>query len=393
MNILIVSNGHGESAIAGYLGSALLERAPGARVEHFPLVGEGGDPPPGLAVVGPRAQMPSGGLVAYWNLKNLARDISAGLLGLIGRQFAYLRRQGERDVIVAVGDVFCLAACLLFARRATVFVATAKSQYVASHSRLECAIARHARIAFARDAATAHSLSEHGVNARFAGNLMMDGVAVSKEPEARLQPLDSTALHVGVLPGSRDDAQANAAAAIRRVRLIAGMLAPRRLQALVSVAPGVLVQTVLDGIESSGVSVERMADGGCVAASGASDGLEVLAMNGCFGELLRASDIVLGQAGTGNEQAAGLGKPVIASSSALGGRLGWYRMRQQRLLGDALLVLPDDDREFASGVAALLADSARMLAMSRTGRERMGGPGGSKAVAEAVLALASESSV
>jgi len=391
MNILIVSNGHGESAIAGYLGSALLERAPNARVEHFPLVGQGGDPQSRLAAVGPRAQMPSGGLVAYWNLKNLLRDIRAGLLGLMGRQFAYLRRRHACDVIVAVGDVYCLAACLLFARRATVFVATAKSQYVAEHSRLERAIARRARVVFARDAATARALSERSVNARFAGNLMMDGVAASGESQPRLQLLDPAALHVGVLPGSRDDAQGHAAAAIRRARLVAGMIAPRTLQALVSVAPGIPVQTVLDGAANAGVSLARVAEG-CVAARGASDAVEVLAIDGCFGELLRASDIVFGQAGTGNEQAAGLGKPVIASSSAEPGRLGWYRMRQQRLLGDALLVLPDDDREFAGGVAALLGDSARMQRMSRTGRERMGGPGGSQAVAEAVLALASESS-
>ena len=108
---------------------------------------------------------------------------------------------------------------------------------------------------------------------------------------------------------------------------------------------------------------------------------------------MRASDIVLGQAGTGNEQAAGLGKPVIASSPGGDpGRVGWYRMRQQRLLGDALAVLPDDDAAFAHGVAALLADRSRMEAMAAQGRARMGGSGGSVAVAQAVLALASEKS-
>jgi tetraacyldisaccharide 4'-kinase len=395
MNVLIVSNGHGEAAIAGYLGRALLARAPGTRVEHFPLVGgsEGASAVP--SIVGPQSRMPSGGLVAYWNLRNLTRDIGAGLFGLMLRQFAFLRRQRERDAIVAVGDVYCLAASLLFGRRPTVFVATAKSQHVAGHSRLESAIARRARVVFARDAATAQALAARGVNARYAGNLMMDGVAADADPRGSRAQFEDTlnpaALHVGVLPGSREDAQTNAAAAIRRLLLIADALAPRALQALVSVAPGIMHQSIAAACEQAGVALESSANGGCVVARGARGSLEVLALDGCFGDLLRASDIVLGQAGTGNEQAAGLGKPVVASAQdGKPGKLGWYRMRQQRLLGDALLVLPDDDREFAQGVVALLGDTGRMQAMSREGRARMGEPGGSQAVAEAVLALASE---
>ena len=389
MNVLIVSNGHGEAAIAGYLGRALLERAPSARVDHFPLVGEGEESPRGVTIVGPRKRMPSGGLVAYWNFKNLMRDVGAGLPILVARQDAFLSRQRERDVVVAIGDVYCLATCLLFARRPTIFVATAKSQYVASHSRLECAIARLARVVFARDAETARSLQARGVNAHFAGNLMMDGVAAA--PGTLERALDPHALRVAVLPGSRDDAPANATAAIRRARLLAARIAPQRVQALVSMAPGVSLAMLVDAAARAGVALERIANADCVAARGAQDSLDVLAIAGCFGELVRACDVVLGQAGTGNEQAAGLGKPVIAwSQASTPGKLGWYRMRQQRLLGDALLVLPDDDGAFVDGVAALLGDSERTQAMSRAGRERMGDPGGSNAVAEAVLTLASE---
>lgn len=392
MNILIVSNGHGEAAIAGYLGRALHERAPSTRVEHFPLVGEGGDAQNGLALVGPRARMPSGGLVAYWNLRNLARDVCAGLLPLLGRQFAFLRQQSTRDVVVAVGDVYCLKVCLLFARRPTVFVATAKSQYVAGHSGVECAIARRAQIVFARDETTAQALRARGINARFAGNLMMDGVSEASADGLTSFNLDPVALHAAILPGSREDATPNATALIRRTLLIAAAIAPRPVQALVSVAPGIPADGILAAIARGGVDLEQSTARGCIIGRGARDSLRVLAVAGCFGDLLRACDVVFGQAGTGNEQAAGLGKPVIAWSQAgSSAKLGWYRMRQQRLLGDALLVLPDDDRAFADGVVTLLSDARRMQAMSRVGRERMGGSGGSGAVAEAVLTLASES--
>jgi uncharacterized protein (TIGR03492 family) len=384
-DVLLVSNGYGEAAIAGYLARAMRNLAPDASVEHFPMVGRI-DPDPDLPSVGPQAEMPSGGLVAYWNVRNWARDVRAGLLGLTLRQFAYLSRQRRRSVVVAVGDVYCAAACLWFARRPTVFVATAKSELVAGHSALERAVARRTALVFTRDAATAATLVRAGIRAQYAGNLMMDGIA---GPGAAL-PTRAEALHVGVLPGSRGDAPDNAARALRRLGLVAERLAPKRVQALVSLAPTVAASELLAACAREGATLETTAEPG-IAARGTAGRLEVLVVAGRFGDLLRASDIVLGQAGTGNEQAAGLGKPVIASSP--GGdpaRVGWYRMRQQRLLGDALAVLPDDDAAFADGVVSLLADRPRMEAMATQGRARMGGPGASAAVAKAVLAFASE---
>ena len=395
-DILLVSNGYGEAAIATYLARAIHGLAPGATVEHFPMVGRATSTAH-LRSVGPQAEMPSGGLVAYWNVRNFVRDVGAGLLSLTARQFAYLGEQRGRSVVVAVGDVYCCAAALLFARRPTIFVATAKSEYVAPHSAFECAIARRARVVFTRDAVTAAALARRGVNARYAGNLMMDGVA-GDDVDLPLRP---GALHVGVLPGSRSDAPENAAAALRRLRYVAAMLAPQPVQAFVSVAPAGSSAEILAAADSAGIPLARIGAGAPIAgaddrgviARGVDGSLDVLVVRGGFGGLLRASDIVLGQAGTGNEQAAGLGKPVIASSAAGDpGRIGWYRMRQQRLLGDALLVLGDDDRGFAAGVVALVRDPARMQEMGAVGRQRMGGPGGSAVVAQAVLALASETS-
>jgi len=385
-DILLVSNGYGEAAIAGYLARAIHERAPDARIDHFPMVGRVEGLSPGVETVGPQAEMPSGGLVAYWNVRNWARDVRAGLLGLTLRQFAFLRRQHQRSVVVAVGDVYCCAACLMFARRPTVFVATAKSELVAGHSALERAFLRRAAIVFTRDDATALALARAGVHARYAGNLMMDGIAAT--PGDPL-PTVQGALHAGVLPGSRGDAPENAAAAIRRLRIVADKLAPKRVQALVSLAPSVPAADMLAACARAGAVLEssQARDD----AAGRAGPLDVLVVAGRFGDLLRASDIVLGQAGTGNEQAAGLGKPVIASAaSGDPARVGWYRMRQQRLLGGAVAVFPDDDAAFAAGLLDLLADQPRLEAMAAQGRERMGGPGGAAVVAQAVLGLASE---
>ncbi|HLN47195.1 MAG TPA: lipid-A-disaccharide synthase-related protein [Magnetospirillaceae bacterium] len=390
-NILLVSNGYGEAAIAGYLAAAIAARAPDAIVEHFPMVG--GPDAAGAAadatqtrVVGPAARMPSGGLIAYWNIRNLMRDIGAGLLSLTARQFAFLRRQRARDAIVAVGDVYCAAACLVFARRPTVFVATAKSEYVAGHSGLERAVARRARAVFARDPATAAALAAQGVPARYAGNLMMDGV----RPTGADLGEPAGALAIAVLPGSRNDAPANASAAIRRLVLVAQMLAPRPVHAFISLAPGADQAAMLAACAQAGAILTPSGARAGVVATGSAGALTISLVSGLFADMLSRSVIALGQAGTANEQAAGLGLPVIASSPRGDpARVGWYRMRQQRLLGDALLVLPDEDREFAHGVVSLLGDGPRMRMMGETGRARMGGPGGADAVAQAVLALAS----
>src|SRR5579864_5712579 len=163
-DILLVSNGYGEMAIALYIARAIRAQAGAARIEHFPLVGRApnGAWPEG---VGPQAEMPSGGLIANWNVRNLAADIGAGLGVLTLRQFRFLSRQRQRDVIIAVGDIYCLSLSLFAARRPTIFVATAKSDYVAPHSRIELAIARRAAAVFARDEATAASMRAAGVAA------------------------------------------------------------------------------------------------------------------------------------------------------------------------------------------------------------------------------------
>src|ERR1017187_9579920 len=99
MNVLLVSNGYGEAAIAGYLARAITGLDPGASIEHFPLVGRFPNSPGALRSVGPQVEMPSGGLVAYWNMRNWARDAGAGLFALTLRQFSFLSRQRARDVV------------------------------------------------------------------------------------------------------------------------------------------------------------------------------------------------------------------------------------------------------------------------------------------------------
>jgi hypothetical protein len=62
-------------------------------------------------------------------------------------------------------------------------------------------------------------------------------------------------------------------------------------------------------------------------------------------------------------------------------------MRQAKLLGDALILVPGDPERAAQAIIALLADPARRAQMAAVGRQRMGGRGGAAAIARAVAAL------
>jgi uncharacterized protein (TIGR03492 family) len=387
LSVLLVSNGHGEAAIAGYLARAIASRVPGVLIEHFPLVGRSqpGDWPAG---VGPQADMPSGGLVANWNVRNLAGDVRAGLVQLVYRQRRFLRTQHGRTVLVAVGDAFCLWMALA-AGRPVIFVATAKSDYVAPHSALERKILARSKLIFARDAATAQSLARRGLPAVYAGNLMMDGIA----PTGTDLGAAADAVRLAVLPGSRADAPTVAAEMLERVSAIARLLHARgrRVQAFVSVAPGVSPDAVVRALRALGAQLPPPLDGHGVVSRFATDSLELVIVWGCFGDVLAAAQLALGQAGTANEQAAGFGLPVVAAlePGETPAKMQWYRMRQKRLLGEALLVLPPKPELFAKEVVDLLDDPGRQAAMAQAGKQRMGKPGGAAAVADALAAMGS----
>jgi len=104
---LFVSNGHGEAAIADRIAVELNAIAPGLQLDHLALVGDGVSE--SLHDVGPARAMPSGGLIAMGNVRNIARDVRSGLLGLTLAQFRFLRgARGRYDAAAAIGDTYAL---------------------------------------------------------------------------------------------------------------------------------------------------------------------------------------------------------------------------------------------------------------------------------------------
>lgn len=377
--VLFVSNGHGEIAIAARLALELQARRP-VQCDHLALVGDFRYPST-MREVGPRRAMPSGGVIAMGNVRNIARDLRAGLLAHTLAQLRFLRSvRTTYDSAVAVGDVFSLIMAFQARARSTVFVGTAKSVHVAPYGSFEERIMRRADRIFVRDAATAQRLAQHRVTA-IAANAIVDLYAPdSGEIDAAFDP------QLALFPGSREPAYADALLMARVVREIAHHLP--RTGGIVSIAPGIDAQRMSAQFEADGWCIVRHDDALQPFSLFENDREMLRAWSGPPGAMLRRAGVVLGQAGTANEAAAAMGIPVVAFARTQERRTPWYRMRQIGLLGEAMIVASTDPLQAAHEVLALLRDAPRRRRMGEVGRERMGAPGAAAAIAAQIAVLA-----
>ncbi|HEY8531208.1 MAG TPA: hypothetical protein VIL08_03065, partial [Limnochorda sp.] len=106
---------------------------------------------------------------------------------------------------------------------------------------------------------------------------------------------------------------------------------------------------------------------------------------GLFGPMLRACQLAVGLAGTANEQAAGLGKPVVAFPGPGFQATPAFLRDQKRLLGEALEVTGPEPQAVAEAVFGILSDSERYRRMAEAGWAVMGRPGAARRMARQIL--------
>ncbi len=381
VRLLFVTNGHGETAIADRIAAELRALRPEIEIDHLALVGE--MPMRNAREMGPRRAMPSGGLIAMGQLRNIARDVRAGLIRLTVEQMRFLRgARKEYALAVAIGDAFALWMALR-ARAPVVYVGTAKSVYVAQYGRAERALLRRARAIFVRDSQTAAALRSHDVPAEAPGNVIADLYDV-QETEGGSALREGFATTLALLPGSREHAYADALFLVDVLELVAQRYAG--LGAALSIAPGIDASRMATTLsERHSVRASALPSIPFEVLHG--DRVVARAWSGDIGALLHGACLVLGQAGTANEAAAAAGLPVLAVAREDGDERGWYRRRQSKLLGDALVTIPGDPQSAAKQVSELIADPSRRARLGDVGRTRMGAPGGAARIAERIAAL------
>ena len=112
------------------------------------------------------------------------------------------------------------------------------------------------------------------------------------------------------------------------------------------------------------------------------DGKAVQMGKNLFERVLHESTLVIGMAGTANEQAAGMGRPVVSFVGAGAQTTPSRMIDQERLLGGATAYISDFPEGVSREVSYLLAHPEERARRGAVGRERMGPPGGAKKIAE-----------
>jgi len=351
--LLVVSNGYSEDLIA----AQILRQLPEVDRVAYPLVGLGDGYPPDVARLGPRRVFPSGGFALRTGMRGLWADLRSGAIPFWVSQFRTLRRQRGRAMLaLTIGDTYAL----MMAAQAgvpVVLVATADSVRIRPFGALQYRALRRAQLVFTRDAETAEALLRRDIAAVHAGTASMDCLEFTGSdlgiPAGR--PV------VVLLPGSRGDAPANA-------RLLAGVAdrvgwSRPEVSFIVPLADAVDERAVMTALSAPQLVATR-----------------------AFADALARATVVVGMAGTAHEQAAGLGKPVVAFPGPGPQFTPQFLHDQGRLLGDALVAV-SSAAEAAEVVLRLLASPEERERRGRAGRERIGGPGATWRIATTLREL------
>ena len=379
MRVTFLSNGYGEDAIGALLLREMRERVPDAHYSAFPTVDAGrAYEPLGVPILGPRQIMPSGGLL-FHHPALLWGDVRAGFAGMTARQVGALRRL-ETDLLIVVGDIYALLLSTLVRTRARYYVQPLVSVYHRDGHKLNhrlnrrfmetftglerTLIRRTVAHTYVRDEPTALHLKKTGLKHVSAlGNPMLDML----EPKKPLDiPLASPV--VALLPGTRAYAEESL------TKMLAALSAWPEVTGLVAWARGALPR-----VEGWELEPASKSEGAGVYTRGAQ---RVYVLENRFADVLHAADLVLGTAGTANEQAAALGLPVVAFAVP-----PLYTQNfldnQKRLLEDALTL--SEPGALTETLKELWRDKERCERAARAGRERMGGPGGTRAIVADIL--------
>jgi len=345
--LLFLSNGHGEDLVA----AEIIKRLPSAySIKVFPLVGEGliFEKLP-VEIIGSRKKLPSGGF-SFRNLPSLPRDLFSGLLGNLRSHWDTLNQQkGQLDLSIAIGDLIPLLGAQIV-RAPFVFIGVNKSAYYSTfgynYIPWEIWLIGRARKIYTRDKITAEALVKKGLTAQYLGNPLMDCIGIPR--------LVSHNRRIGFLPGTREEDLRQNLADFEK---IADELLKfdRHLKFLLA-SPQPLPRFEVHPFE----------------------------------DVIYGSEIIIGLSGTGNEQAAGIGRPVISFP----GRGFQYNARfaraQKELLGEALSLMPREPLKVAEEVWSLLNDQNRYQYMANTGKTRMGEAGAIENISQEIINLQNE---
>lgn len=375
-DVLIISGGNAEDLIGTTLARHLK-----TEVLALPLVGQGRRYE-GIAeaILGPRRSMPSGGF-PFNSLGNLMADLKAGFIGDSLEQWRVARQTGPRvGAVAVVGDAYSLFVGVLahraggaplfhlqpqvsryyWGRRSTWERLRQINQFGAEdYLFYERLMHRYVQAVFVRDKLSEARARELGMTkARFVGSMAMDTLG---PPERDLSPLLEGRPVLVLLPGTRGDVRFSLPLmleAAARLPETQALVAWAGDFAEVPLPPGWVLRVLDD--HTAYIYIEQ---------------IKVWLLRRAFSAILHVGRVAVGTAGTANEQAAGLGLPVVGFPTRGPQYLLPNALRQTRLLGRALKLVEAHPAAVAEAVRERLPDGPLREAAQRDGYERNGPPG------------------
>ncbi|MBE9217196.1 hypothetical protein IQ247_31875 [Plectonema cf. radiosum LEGE 06105] len=428
--LLVLSNGHGEDAIAIRILEELQQQPLSPQVFALPLVGVGrAYQKLDIPMIGSVRSMPSGGFI-YMDGRQLAGDVRSGLLQLTLNQFKTVRRwvktqkkSGYSVKILAVGDIVPLLFAWLSGCEYA-FVGTAKSEYYlrdetgwlkrdTQAARWEgwsgsvylpwerwLMSRRRCKAVFPRDSLTTQILKQWKIPAFDLGNPMMDGLNPSfplqkfYSADTRKQEIERP-LVITLLPGSRTpEAYANwEKITVAVSALIAMFRQPDfvghtngNVVFLAAIAPGLDCNILAETIKNQGWSAIpnqqsqiQIPDNQALTFKQKNGYIIFTQTN--YNDCLHLGDFAIAMAGTATEQFVGLGKPAIIIPGEGPQFTPAFAEAQSRLLGCSV-ILVEKPADIASEFKSLFANPDRLYAIAKNGEQRMGKPGAAQRIAQ-----------
>ena len=373
-DVLIISGGNAEDLI----GATLAQHLAGLRLSALPLVGEGRRYE-GLSqtIFGPRRPLPSGGF-PFNSLGNLWADLRTGFISDSFDQWQVAREAGRQSgVIVVVGDAYALAVGCLAASwgaRPLFHLQSQISHYYWGGRNIwerlkqpnqfgaedylfyERWMHRFVRAVYVRDKLSEARAHQLGLSkACFVGSMAMDTLT---PPERDLSGLLDGRPVLVLLPGTRGDVTYSLPMMLECARLLPQM------QGMVAWA-GDFSQVPL----AQGWSLQVEDELSTIASKGTT---KVWLLRKAFSAILHLGKVAIGTAGTANEQAAGMGIPVVGFPTQGPQYLYPNALRQSRLLGQALALVEADPAIIAAAVLERLENPQVRAAAQQDGYQRNG---------------------
>ncbi len=371
-NILFVSNCFGEDRAASFIAFE-LKKLMSDKVNVFgaSLISNGNDyKNKDVEVIYSSEVPPSGGFPTK-SLKGFFADLFAGSLKNIFRFKKKLSEiKDQIDILFVVGDVFLLyLAKSSLKPKKIIFLALAKSDYFMPHYWIEkLYLKKNVDIVLTRDAYTMQNLRKFGVNAFFLGNPLVDGL----NSETNVLSIPSNSRIIGILPGSRKEATKN----FELILKIIEELKKLNIYFPVALSINLDYKSFIEVLNKYDYEIEINS---IVVAK--KNNITIILAKGLFTEIINKAEFVIGLAGTANEQAVAIGKPVITFVGS-GVQSNHKRMKEQeKLLGGAVKFVKKRT-DVAREILFFLDNKDEVLRRANIGKERMGQSGASKNIAE-----------